>query len=38
MASSQWMQEHEALAAIFFIAVSLALIALFVFLERRFRR
>ena len=32
------MQEHEVLAAIFFIAVSLALMGLFSFLERRFKK
>jgi ABC-type amino acid transport system permease subunit len=38
MASAQWMHENEALAAILFIAVSLALMGLFDLLERRFKR
>jgi hypothetical protein len=38
MALPQWMHEHEALAATIFIAISLALIGLLAFLERRLKR
>jgi hypothetical protein len=33
---AHWMVEHEALAAVAFVGLSLALIALFVALERRY--
>jgi hypothetical protein len=38
MVLAKWMQENEGLAAALFIAVSLALTALFALMERRLRR
>jgi hypothetical protein len=38
MALAKWMHENEALAATLFVAVSLALTALFACMERRLRR
>jgi len=38
MILAKWMNEHEVLAATFFVAVSLALMGLFALLERRFKR
>jgi len=35
---AKWMHENEALAAALFIAASVALTALFAFMERRLRR
>jgi hypothetical protein len=37
MAMAHWMAEHEALAAAIFVALSLALIALFAAVERRYQ-
>jgi hypothetical protein len=34
---AHWMAEHEVLAAVIFVAVSLALIAFFTALERRYK-
>ena len=36
MFSANWLQEHEALAAIVFVALSVALTGFFAWLERRF--
>jgi hypothetical protein len=38
MISGKWLHEHEALAALVFIIVSLTLTGLFALLERRHRR
>jgi ABC-type amino acid transport system permease subunit len=38
MSSGNWLQEHEALAAIIFVALSIALTGLFAWLERSFFR
>jgi len=36
MTSGTWLRDHESLAAVIFIALSLALIGVFGWLERRF--
>ncbi|HMC30330.1 MAG TPA: hypothetical protein VKL99_05805 [Candidatus Angelobacter sp.] len=36
MTSGTWLQDHESLAALVFIILSLALIGAFTWLERRF--
>jgi hypothetical protein len=38
MSSGKWLQEHEALAAIIFVTLSIALTGFFAWLERRFFR
>jgi len=38
MFSGKWLQEHEALAAIIFVTLSIALTGFFAWLERRFFR
>jgi hypothetical protein len=38
MFSENWLQEHEALAAVVFITLSIALTGFFAWLERRFFR
>jgi len=38
MSSGNWLQEHEALAAIIFVVLSIALTGFVAWLERRFFR
>jgi hypothetical protein len=38
MSSGNWLQEHEALAAIIFVVLSIVLTGFFAWLERRFFR
>jgi hypothetical protein len=38
MFSGKWLQEHEALAAIIFVTLSIGLTGFFAWLERRFFR
>jgi len=38
MTSGTWLHDHESLAAVIFIALSLALIGVFAWVERRFFR
>jgi hypothetical protein len=38
MTSGAWLRDHESLAAVIFIALSLALIGVFAWVERRFLR
>jgi hypothetical protein len=38
MFSANWLQQHEALAAIIFVTLSIAITGFFAWLERRFFR